>query len=61
LAAALGQLGRRDEAMQAAHTARRTDPTLDASAFGNKFLKLEDLKHLREGMRKAGFDVGGAD
>jgi hypothetical protein len=34
---------------------------LDASAFGNKFLKPEDLKHLREGMRKAGFDVGGAD
>jgi adenylate cyclase len=61
LAAALGQLGRRDEAMQAADTARRTDPTLDASAFGNKFLKPEDLKHLREGMRKAGFDVGGAD
>jgi TolB-like protein/DNA-binding winged helix-turn-helix (wHTH) protein len=61
LAAALGQLGRRDEAMQAADTARRTDPTLDASTFGNKFLKLEDLKHLREGMRKAGFDVGGAD
>jgi hypothetical protein len=30
------------------------DPTFEATAFGNKFLKPADLEHLREGLRGAG-------
>jgi TolB-like protein/Tfp pilus assembly protein PilF len=53
LAAALGQLGRAEDAARVAETIRRTDPFFDPQNFGSKFLNPDDLAHLREGLRKA--------
>ena len=54
LAAAYAQADRPADAARMADSVRRTHPTFDAATFGNKFIKPEDLKHLREGLRKAG-------
>jgi TolB-like protein/DNA-binding winged helix-turn-helix (wHTH) protein/Tfp pilus assembly protein PilF len=54
LAAADAQLNRTEEAAQAVAVIRRLDPTFDAQEFGTKFLSVDDLEHLREGLRKAG-------
>jgi TolB-like protein/cytochrome c-type biogenesis protein CcmH/NrfG len=54
LAAAYAQAGRAAEAARVAADIRRMDPTFEATAFGNKFLKPADLEHLREGLRGAG-------
>jgi TolB-like protein/DNA-binding winged helix-turn-helix (wHTH) protein/cytochrome c-type biogenesis protein CcmH/NrfG len=54
LAAAYAQAKRPADAARMVESIRRTDPTFDAAAFGNKFLNPQDLVHLREGLRKAG-------
>jgi adenylate cyclase len=54
LAAADAQLNRTEEAAQAVAAIRRLDPTFDPQEFGTKFLSLDDLEHLRVGLRKAG-------
>jgi TolB-like protein/DNA-binding winged helix-turn-helix (wHTH) protein len=54
LAASYAQAGRPEDAARVAEEIRRTDPTFDAAAFGNKFLNAGDLDRLREGLRKAG-------
>jgi adenylate cyclase len=53
LAAAYAQAGRAADALRVAEEIRRTDPTFDATEFGNKFLNEADLERLREGLRKA--------
>jgi TolB-like protein/DNA-binding winged helix-turn-helix (wHTH) protein/cytochrome c-type biogenesis protein CcmH/NrfG len=53
LAAAYAQLGRSDDAARVVTTIHRIDPTFDAQEFGTKFLNAADLKHLRDGLRKA--------
>jgi adenylate cyclase len=60
LAAAVAQLDRTEEAAQAVVLIRRLDPTFDAQEFGTKFLSVDDLEHLREGLRKAGLLAAGA-
>ncbi|MEJ0074083.1 MAG: winged helix-turn-helix domain-containing protein [Alphaproteobacteria bacterium] len=54
LAAADAQLNRTEETAQAVAAIHRLDPTFDAQEFGTKFLSVDDLAHLREGLRKAG-------
>jgi len=54
LAAADAQLNRTEETAQAVAAIRRLDPTFDAQEFGTKFLSVDDLEHLRAGLRKAG-------
>ncbi len=54
LAAAYAQSNRAADAARVADNIRRSDPTFDAAAFGNKFLNPKDLANLREGLRKAG-------
>ncbi|HEU4780268.1 MAG TPA: winged helix-turn-helix domain-containing protein [Steroidobacteraceae bacterium] len=60
LAAAYAQANRPADAARMVEGIRRADPTFDATTFGNKFLKREDLAHLREGLRKAGLLAPGA-
>jgi TolB-like protein/DNA-binding winged helix-turn-helix (wHTH) protein/cytochrome c-type biogenesis protein CcmH/NrfG len=60
LAAAYAQENRPTDAARVADAIRRTDPTFEAAAFGNKFLNPKDLAHLREGLRKAGLYRGGS-
>jgi TolB-like protein/DNA-binding winged helix-turn-helix (wHTH) protein/Tfp pilus assembly protein PilF len=54
LAAAEAQLNRTEETAQAVAAIRRLDPTFDAQEFGTKFLSVDNLEHLRDGLRKAG-------
>jgi TolB-like protein/DNA-binding winged helix-turn-helix (wHTH) protein/Tfp pilus assembly protein PilF len=54
LAAADAQLNRTKETAQTVAAIRRLDPTFDAQEFGTKFLSVDDLEHLRVGLRKAG-------
>jgi hypothetical protein len=54
LAAADAQLNRIEETAQAVAAIHRLDPTFDAQEFGTKFLSVDDLEHLRDGLRKAG-------
>jgi tetratricopeptide (TPR) repeat protein len=54
LAAADAQLNHTEETAQAVAAIRRLDPTFDAQEFGTKFLSVDDLEHLRDGLRKAG-------
>ena len=54
LAAAYARSNRAADAARMADNIRRSDPTFDATAFGNKFLNPKDLANLREGLRKAG-------
>ncbi len=54
LAAATAQLNRSEEAARAADAVRRLDPAFDPQEFGTKFLNVDDLEHLRAGLRKAG-------
>ncbi len=54
LAAAYAQLDRAVDAARVVTEIRRFDPTFDPGTFGSKFLSPGDLKHLREGIRKAG-------
>jgi TolB-like protein/DNA-binding winged helix-turn-helix (wHTH) protein/cytochrome c-type biogenesis protein CcmH/NrfG len=60
LAAAYAQAGRPEDAARVAEDIRRTDPTFDATEFGNKFLNAGDLDRLRDGLRKAGLYAAGA-
>jgi adenylate cyclase len=60
LAAAYAQSNRSADAARLAQDIRRTDPTFEAAAFGNKFLNPQDLAHLREGLRKAGLYATGS-
>ncbi|MBR0697565.1 winged helix-turn-helix domain-containing protein [Bradyrhizobium lablabi] len=57
LAAAHGELGHSEDAGRIVTMIRRLDPTFDAKEFGTKFLRADDLDHLRDGMRKAGLVV----
>ena len=59
LAAAYAQVGRPADAARMVEHIRRTDPTFDAAAFGNKFLNPDDLARLRQGLRKAGLPAPG--
>ena len=43
-----------DEEVERVAAIRRLDPTFDPQEFGTKFLSLDDLEHLRVGLRKAG-------
>ena len=61
LAAAYAQQNRSEDAGRVVALIRRTDPTFDPRAFGNKFLNPTDLEHLRDGFRKAGLDTAEAD
>ena len=54
LAVATAQLNRTDDAARAADAVRRLDPAFDPQEFGTKFLNMDDLEHLRAGLRKAG-------
>jgi tetratricopeptide (TPR) repeat protein len=54
LAAAHAELGHSDEVARAVTVIHRVDPTFDPVEFGTKFLRVGDLDHLREGLRKAG-------
>ncbi len=54
LAAAYAEQKKDSEVARVVTAIRRLDPTFDAREFGSKFLKAEDLAHLRDGMRKAG-------
>ena len=57
LAAAYAQLGRVEDAGRRSRTIiRRLDPTFDPQEFGTKFLSADDLRHVREGLQKAGLD-----
>ena len=56
LAAAYAQVNRKDDAARVVENIRRTDPTFEATTFGNKFLNPQDLAKLREGLRKAGLN-----
>lgn len=58
LVASYAQLNRLEDAARIAQDVRRLDPAFDAGTFGNKFLKPQDLQHLREGFRKAGLLTG---
>jgi TolB-like protein/cytochrome c-type biogenesis protein CcmH/NrfG len=57
LAAAYAEQNNDGEVARVVAAIRRLDPTFDAREFGSKFLKPEDLAHLREGLRKAGLYV----
>jgi TolB-like protein/DNA-binding winged helix-turn-helix (wHTH) protein/cytochrome c-type biogenesis protein CcmH/NrfG len=54
LAAAYAQLDRAEDAARVVSMIHRTEPTFDPQRFGTKFLKPDDLEHLRDGLRKAG-------
>ncbi|HMM89804.1 winged helix-turn-helix domain-containing protein [Bradyrhizobium sp.] len=54
LAAAHAELGHSDDVARTVNVIRRLDPAFDASEFGTKFLRAEDLDQLRAGLRKAG-------
>jgi TolB-like protein len=54
LAAAYAQNNQDEDAARVVTIIRRVFPTFDPQEFGTKFLKLADLDHLRDGMRKAG-------
>jgi TolB-like protein/DNA-binding winged helix-turn-helix (wHTH) protein len=54
LAAAYAEQNKDGEVARVVAAIRRLDPTFDAQEFGSKFLKPEDLAHLRDGLRKAG-------
>jgi len=54
LAAAYAEQNNDGEVARVVAAIRRLDPTFDAREFGSKFLKPEDLAHLRDGLRKAG-------
>jgi TolB-like protein/DNA-binding winged helix-turn-helix (wHTH) protein/Tfp pilus assembly protein PilF len=54
LAAAYAEQNKDGEVARVVAAIRRVDPTFDAQDFGSKFLKPEDLAHLRDGLRKAG-------
>jgi len=56
LAAAYAQLGRAEDATRARTIIHRLDPTFDPQEFGTKFLSADDLRHVREGLQKAGLD-----
>ena len=56
LAAAYAQLNRVEDATRARTIIRRLDPTFDPQEFGTKFLSADDLRHVREGLQKAGLD-----
>jgi adenylate cyclase len=60
LAAAYAQADRPADATRVVEEIRRTDPTFEATEFGNKFLNAADLERLREGLRKAGLYTAGA-
>ena len=57
LAAALGQLGRVDEARKALHEAMSISPTsFDAYVKnGPRFFQPDDFEHMLEGLQKAGW------
>ncbi len=57
LAAAYAQLGRDEDVSRVVDSIRRSYPTFDPKVFGNKLRKAADLEHLRDGLRKAGFDA----
>lgn len=57
LAAAYAEQNNDGEVARVVAAIRRLDPTFDAREFGSKFLKPEDLAHLRDGLRKAGLYV----
>lgn len=57
LAAAYAEQNNDGEVARVIAAIRRLDPTFDAREFGSKFLKPEDLAHLRDGLRKAGLYV----
>ncbi len=54
LAASAGQLGRSEDAARAVREMRTRDPTFDVDVIGSKLRNPEHLKHLREGLTKAG-------
>lgn len=54
LAAAYAEQKKDAEVARVVAATRLLDPTFDAREFGSKFLKPEDLAHLRDGLRKAG-------
>jgi TolB-like protein/DNA-binding winged helix-turn-helix (wHTH) protein/Tfp pilus assembly protein PilF len=54
LVASYAQLNRLEDAARIAQEVRRLDRAFDPGTFGNKFLKPQDLQHLRDGFRKAG-------
>ena len=57
LAAALGQLGRTDEANAALHDAMRVSPTsFDFYMTGLRYFRPDDHEHMLDGLRKAGWD-----
>jgi tetratricopeptide (TPR) repeat protein len=60
LAAAYAEQNNDGDAARVVAAIRRLDPTFDAREFGSKFLKPQDLAHLRDGLRKAGLYVEGA-
>jgi adenylate cyclase len=60
LAAAYAQAGRAEDSERMVRAIRRLDPGFDAQGFGRKFLKSEDIEHLRQGLRKAGLYPGDA-
>ncbi|MGH8674078.1 MAG: winged helix-turn-helix domain-containing protein [Burkholderiales bacterium] len=53
-AAALSQLGKADEARQAADQVRRFNPYFQVENFGTRFVNPEHTTRLQEGLRKAG-------
>ena len=57
LAAAYAQHEQAEDAARVVAEVRRLDPTFDPQDFGSKFLKPDDLEHLRDGLRKAGLSA----
>lgn len=57
LAAALAQQGRSDDAARVVATLRVIDPVFDPNDFGSKFRSPADRASLRDGLRKAGWEV----
>ncbi len=53
-AAALGQMGNTEEAGKAAAQLMRLDPYFKVELFGTRFADPRHMKHLQEGLRKAG-------
>jgi TolB-like protein/DNA-binding winged helix-turn-helix (wHTH) protein len=54
-AAALAQLGERDEAGKAVAATLRLDPFFKVEQFGTRFVEARHTAHVQEGLRKAGF------
>jgi adenylate cyclase len=53
-AASLAQMGKAEEAREAAAQLKRADPFFRSAQFGDRFVDPKHMAHIQEGLRKAG-------